>query len=173
MVNLFLKDGLLNAGVPDRTPVVSERCHLQGRRTEQAGFFTSPISKKNHLLPGSYLMKPLISLRRSFSAKTTFVFYQSNAIMICNKVLKKPQQRQVQTHLHVLEISSLRPRTSQQDPTRLPLLHHQLKHIRFSTSRWLKATLTQVLGKPWACYSPSSCGLTRKSKVEKNHWCIE
>lgn len=54
--------------------------------------------------------------------------------MICNKVLKKPEQRQVQGHLRVLEISWLRLRTSQQqDPTRLPLLLHQLQHIRFST----------------------------------------
>lgn len=77
----------------------------------------------------SYFSSPLW-----FSAKTTFVFYQSNAIMVCNKVLKKPQQRRVRRHLRVLEISSLRLRPSQQqDPARLPLLHHPPPHIRFPT----------------------------------------
>lgn len=41
-------------------------------------------------------MKPLISLLRSCLVQKR-VFYQSNAIMIWNKVLKKPQQRREQT----------------------------------------------------------------------------
>lgn len=109
-------------------------------------------------------MRPLVSLLRScFSAKTTFVFYQSNAIMVCNKVLKEPQRRRVQRHLRC-------DRGHPNNRTPPGSLSSTIHFHTFASQRGVthvSLTLTQVPGEPmggWGGWALQSAGVDRRGK---------
>lgn len=125
-------------------------------------------------------MRPLVSLLRScFSAKTTFVFYQSNAIMVCNKVLKEPQRRRVQRHLRC-DRGHPNNRTPPGSLSSSTIHFHTFASQRGVTH--VSLTLTQVPREPvgggWGGGGRYSQLVWTDAENQgggknKNHWCIE
>lgn len=87
-------------------------------------------AETNSLTPDetSFFSSPLV-----FSAKN-ICFYQSDAIMICNKVLKKPAKTSTKTPPCCEdELAAHGGHPNNGTPTRLPLFHHQLLNVGLGT----------------------------------------
>lgn len=188
---VFLKDDVLNAGVLDDAPR-DQRAPPSSGRTHRTSRFLYPFNLKIQIkitcCQAETWLKPLISLLCScLVQKEHLCFINRNAVVICNKVLKKPQQGR--RHLRVLKIrappDSLSPAIDsntfafrrgfdvhQSEPKAPPMQPRvRYRHSWRGNSRWRKSLVHRIKEiKKWKTFLDTEAAhLSHRPEQKKTH----